>query len=53
MRFTWAMTTLHRWLRSLFGRVTTVEDVHDEQPGDDPVAPDVMRNLPPGGGPGV
>ncbi|MDX6544299.1 MAG: hypothetical protein QOG02_73, partial [Gaiellales bacterium] len=29
---------------------TTVDDVRDEQSGDGPVAPDLMRNLPPGGG---
>jgi hypothetical protein len=47
---TGAMTTLRRRLRSLVRRVTTVEPVHDEQTGEGPVAPDVLRNLPPGGG---
>jgi hypothetical protein len=49
-----AMTALRRWLRSFYRRVKTVEPVHDEQPGAGPVAPDVLRNLSPGGGgPGV
>jgi hypothetical protein len=50
MRDTGDMTTLRRRLRSLLRRVITVDDVRDENPGDGPVAPDLMRNLPPGGG---
>jgi hypothetical protein len=52
MSDTGPVTSLRRWLRSLFRRVTTLDDVHDEQPGEGPVAPDLMRNLPPGGGGG-
>jgi hypothetical protein len=44
-----------RWLRDrlrgFWRKVRTVEPVRDDdQSGDGPVAPDVFRNLPPGGG---
>ena len=47
-----------RWLRDrlrgFWRKVRTVEPVRDDESGDGPVAPDVFRNLPPGGGgPGV
>jgi hypothetical protein len=48
------MSTLRAWLRRLRRRVTTVEPVRDHEDGDGPVAPDLMRNIPPdGGGAGV
>jgi hypothetical protein len=48
------MSMIRDWLRRLRRRVTTVEPVRDARDGDGPVAPDLMRNIPPGGGgPGV
>jgi hypothetical protein len=48
------MSWLRDRLRSLWRRVRTVEPVRDgDQPDDGTVAPDLFRNLPPGGGPGV
>jgi hypothetical protein len=44
------MATLRRWLGALIRKVTAVEPVRDDQPGEGPVASDVLRNLPPGGG---
>ena len=44
------MSTLRAWFRRLRRRVTTVETVRDHEHGDSPVAPDLMRNIPPGGG---
>jgi hypothetical protein len=50
IRHTPAMDSLRRWIGALIRKMTAVEPVRDEQPGEGPVAPDVLRNLPPGGG---